>query len=236
MGMYESLNRPSRDPYPEIPNVQSFREENTIIVSWSFDDAADEYYLFRAHDDTSVDPADYELVYTSTFNVYNDVFPLGHDGEKYLYRLGKKRGTKLFYDLASHGEAALGVVSGDLVDLYEPNADYRHATVLSNVKLNCNSYYFTSNPTDNIKLYDEDWYCVDIPSHWMASVEIFDVTIPAYLPKSHFKIVLMNQGTKDVVSLYATDIYNETTEQKRFYFRMSLRGGKPRGILGVALV
>jgi hypothetical protein len=219
MGMFESLARTDRDPDFVIPAVHSFAEENAIIVEWPEDEAADEYFLYRAQD--SLSPV-YTLVYRGKLLKYHDRFFLVNQGERYLYRLGKRRGGKMFGDLESPGKAALGVVSGDLKDVYEPNDVSSGATFLNSTVLHVNSYLYGSNYIDGIGFYDEDWYCVDILPHWAAEIKLEDLHIGGVTGSGqHFTIGVLNEGTETIYHAMEAEIKNEEDTARRLYFRIS---------------
>jgi hypothetical protein len=213
--MNEVLGRTTDDPFAEIPRAVSFAELYTVHLSWSQDEAADEYYLYRAYDD-SLAPQ-YGLVYQGPLTGYRDRFTLSNAGERYLYRLGKRRGSRYFIDLATPGKAALGVVGDELLDRYEPNGMVYSATHLSSVTLGANSWYYASNTTDNVHLYDEDWYSVDIPAHWTAQILLNDLLLP---DAGRFKIALQNGNAVDITSGVEVEIKNTGNEAARFYFRI----------------
>jgi hypothetical protein len=218
MGMDNSLGRTPDDPFVEIPRVQSFNGNFSIVVSWSWDEAADEYYLYRAADDLN---PQYTLVYSGPLTEYEDFFTLPHEDQLYLYRLGKRRGEKLFVDLSTRGKAALGVVSGSRRDFSEPNDDREHATVLDITELFANSWFYGSNTWDDLNFYDEDWYCIDIPPHWVASIILTDLDSTFdFTDIDHFKIETWGRGSEKIVSRFIKEIANPTNFQEWVYFRI----------------
>jgi hypothetical protein len=218
LGMNEVLGRTTSDPYPEIPQARSFVERYTVLLNWSDDEAADEYYLYRAHDD-SLAPQ-YELVYRGPLTGYRDRFTLSHAGEKYLYRLGKRRGNAYFADLSSPGKAALGIVGDELSDIYEPNNNEHFAVLLDSTALIANNWYYASNTVDGLSFYDEDWYCVDIPAHWTAQILLNDILLSGGSIIKRFKIALLNGNAEDITSGLAVEIKNTGNRKERFYFRI----------------
>lgn len=216
-GMNDVLSRTPRDPYPEVPIVQSFNGDFSINIRWSDDEAVDVYHLYRAKD--SVDPV-YELVYSGTGTVYKDVFYLYNDGEMYLYRLGKQRGKKLFVDLATRGRAGLGVVSPSLRDFQESNDSRNTATHLNTNELYANSWLYNSNYLDEVNIFDEDWYYIIIPPNWKASVLLIDSDpIPAQTA-NHFKIDIWGRGTDSIISQLEKVIDNPTDEYITVFFKI----------------
>jgi hypothetical protein len=222
LGMNESLSRTTRNPFGEVPRARSFREDKAIVLNWTPDEAADEYYLYCAADD-SITPH-YVLIYNGPHREYRDTFSLSQEGEKYLYRLGKRRGEKYFVDLASPGKAALGVVSTHHIDIFEPNDDAKQAVQLRDKLLSANSYYFSSNSNDNIYFYDEDWYYVEVPPRWTAQIRVVDLLLtlggggdPAI---RRFKMIPLNGYEQDVVSDSAFTLSNDANQVRKLYFRL----------------
>jgi hypothetical protein len=211
------LGRTTDDPRTEIPVVKSFNGDFSILISWNVDEAADEYYLYRAFDEQN---PQYQLVYNGHSTGYRDVFTINHEETLYLYRLGKRRGKKHFTDLTTNGKAALGVVSGSRIDFQEPNDDRANATVLEKILLFANSWYYSSNTNDGIKIYDEDWYCIDVPSHWIASIILHDLDAPSQSTVQHFKIEIGGRGSETITSDFQMDIPNPNDSQERIYFRI----------------
>jgi hypothetical protein len=217
-GMNETLGRTTDDPFPEIPSVRPFVENYTIIVSWSSDEAADEYYLYRAADDSVA--SQYALVYRGPLQEYRDRFAISQAGERYLYRLGKRRGERLFVDLETPGKAGLGVVSEDSLGLYEPNNSEGEATVLSSAALPTNLYYYESNAIDHIVIYDEDWYCVDIPAYWKAQIKIDDTDPPPLSSQTWYTFAQRGFPSQDITMTTPVEIANTTNGMQRYFFRI----------------
>jgi hypothetical protein len=217
-GMNERLGRVSRDPFEDIPVVRSFAEEYTILVRWNEDEAADEYYLYRAADD-SVAPQ-YTLVYCGALRNYADRFVLSQAGERYVYRLGKRRGSRLFVDLTSPGKAGLGVVSADILEATEPNNTEPQATVIKDTALPAAMYFYESNATDGLTLYDEDWYCVDIPAHWKAQIKIDDAAPPPISSQTWYTFAQRGFPSQEITTTTPVEIANTTNEARRYVFRI----------------
>lgn len=216
--MYETLARTTNDPFFEAPRAQSFVKDFTIVLDWSSDEAADEYLLYRSRDDIY---PDYQIVYRGNALGYHDRFTVDHEGEKYLYRLAKRRGSRIFKNLEERGKAALGVVSGDLVDAFEPNDIFGKATALGYEKLYVNGYFFLSNTADNVGFYDEDWYRVEIRPKWKAQIILEDLEAPPYSTIQHFKIIKYQFGTETIATDSNFEIANPGNETILYYFRVS---------------
>ena len=216
-GMNEVLGRITNDPFAEIPKVQSFNGDFSTVINWTWDEAADEYYLYRAFDDLY---PQYQLVYSGPLTGYQDQFTLFNENKLYLYRLGKRRGQKLFVDFDTRGKSAIGVVSGSRRDFLEPNDTMRQATLLSDTTLQANCWYYGSNTMDNNIMYDEDWYCVDIRGHWVTSIILNDLDVPQFGVTNHFLIEIWGLGSEKIISDVKKDITNSTNSPGRFYFRI----------------
>jgi hypothetical protein len=218
IGMDDTLGRTTDDPFAEIPNARSFNGDFSIILSWSQDEAADEYYLYRALDDYT---PFYQLVYNGRHTTYRDTLTPAEENNRYLYKLSKRRGQKMFNnDLTIREKAGLGVVSPSRMDSHEPNNDIKHATVLSIIKFESNCYLYSSNSLDNIVIYDEDWYCVDIPPHWSAAIKLIEIYNVGINTVDHFYIDVYNGGISAFDSSGIKQINNDGNTQKRFYFRI----------------
>jgi hypothetical protein len=214
--MFEVLNRTPRDPFEEIPVVRFLEERYTIQVTWSFDEAADEYLLYRAQDDLN---PDYHLIYQGYSREYSDCFTINHAKEKYLYRLLKRRGGRIFGDLTTRGKAALGYVSENPKDVFEPNETKVSATLLTFGFFDVNSHYFESNTLDHLTIYDQDWYSVDIPAKCLANILLIDIVAPRSHPANeHFEIVFEESVFDTFVAGTQFPIRNELNIAKRCYF------------------
>ena len=215
-GMDAVLARTTKDPFEEIPKVLSFNGDRSIIISWARDEAADEYCLYRAKDTPY---PNYELIYQGFHTEYHDNnFSVVDENYRYLYRLGKRRGKKLFVDLTTRRKAGMGVVQVSRRDSHEPNDDQKHATVLSTIRLEANSWLYGSNNFDAITLFDEDWYCVEIPANWTARVKLIEInTVP---DAAHFYIEVVGSSPQPFVSNHWVDIINNTNHSNSFYFRI----------------
>ncbi|MCL1812613.1 MAG: hypothetical protein FWG29_03735 [Treponema sp.] len=217
LGMYDVLSRTTNDPFPEIPHVRSFNGDRSIVIGWTRDEAADEYYLYRARDTPY---PDYELIYKGFLVEYRDNFTVADENYRFLYRLGKRRGNKVFADVPAdtRGRAGLGVVYVSRRDVHEPNDDMYHATVLSTIKLEANSWLYGSNYLDNITLYDEDWYRVQIPANWTAGIKLIELgtTVDA----KHFNIEILGGNPQPFTSNTVVPIVNNDNYSDWFYFRI----------------
>ncbi|MDR1390296.1 MAG: hypothetical protein LBJ31_10030 [Treponema sp.] len=215
--MYETLARTTRDPFFTVPSVQSFTEDYAIVVSWPYDEAADEYILYRTRDDLY--PV-YSVVYRGLALEYHDRFSIDHADERYLYRLSKRRGGKIFGDLGTLGKTALGVVTGERLDAYEPNDAPGSAVELKHLAFEASSFFYGSNYLDAVSFHDDDWYYVKIPPHWMAQIVVHDKEVTDGVD-SHFQVVKLNVGTETVRSKNPFNLNNHSDEWVDYYFRLT---------------
>jgi hypothetical protein len=218
--MHESLSRTDRDPFYEIPQVLSFEERYAIIIRWPVDEAADEYLLYRAADNSINLSSSYSLIYRGTATEYHDQFVLSQNEQRYLYRLGKRRGGRYFVDLTTPGRAGLGVVENGIEDIFESNNHESKATLLSDVELQINSYYYESNAGDHITIYDEDWYCIDIPGNWTANIIQTDKAAPQHSNDTRFQIEVLGSVPEALPHSVDYSIINTGNQARRFYFRI----------------
>jgi hypothetical protein len=216
--MHGMLSRTTDDPFFDVPQARSFVNDYTIDLGWKKDPAADEYILYRSRDDLA---PRYEAVYRGGALEYHDCFKVDNEGERYLYRLVKRRGGKVFGDLVTNGRCALGVVSGDHIDVFEPNDLRTRATALNDEKLYANGYFFLSNTFDNVSFYDEDWFYVVLRPKWKAQIVLDDLEAPPHSTIQHFKIIKYQFGTEIIASDSNFEISNPGNEEAVCYFRVS---------------
>ena len=153
-GFLDTAARGSADPAVVKPDVSCFRQSRVVEISWKADDAADEYILERALDiDTQGDPISYNVVYRGRETSYKDIFAVDN---RYLYRLGKTRGERLF----GPSDPVLAFSTMDTMDGFEPNDEQSQATPLS-YRCDANVHFFKSG-TGEVST-DVDWYWLDVP-------------------------------------------------------------------------
>lgn len=175
---------------------------------WNWDEGADEYILERADDGGQLI---YHEIYRGTGLSYCDG-GLPEDA-MYLYRLRKRRGGKTF----PASGPAMGVSSLVTRDIHEVNDRDTEATYLSDRTLISNMYYYRGYST--LEVWDEDWYYIDIPSGWRASLIVSDGEAPGGI-SSHFKIYIRDQETRDVIHDGEIPISNYGNVAIRCYFKL----------------
>ena len=207
-GIYDLLGRTASDPFTEKPLAVSFKESQTVILSWSFDPAADEYILERALDGTQIV---YEEIYRGQKLMFSDAgLP---DQNMYLYRLAKRRGNREF----PFSDPVLGVSSVITRDIHEDNGDKENASYLGDTTLVANMYYYRSY--SGFILCDEDWYFTDIPAGWIIIAVINDSKAPPGV-NSHFKLYIENREISMVTSDMEIEIPNYDTSPLRCYMKV----------------
>ncbi|MCL2128888.1 MAG: hypothetical protein FWH35_00855 [Treponema sp.] len=211
-GMYDALSQPIEDPYIETPKVESFIESNTIIISWKEDENAHEYILERAQDKFTPTPV-FEEIYRGVDNIYRDTGLA--DDSMYFYRLYKRRGQKTF----PLSKEVMGVSSLIIRDEHEPNNSQEEATELGAHTLHGNIHFYQAY-YKGYKLIDEDWYYIDIPPQWQATMIIHDEEVPGGESKTHFKIYIKDRDTKDVTQDNPISIGNFSEKPYRCYFKV----------------
>jgi hypothetical protein len=79
-------------------------------------------------------------------------------------------------------------------------------------------YYFQGY-YKSLKIWDEDWYYVDIPAQWRANIIIHDLKAPS-LMETHFKIYIKDRTGEKVTQDHAITISNYETKAYRCYFKI----------------
>lgn len=160
--LFESvLYRTADDPFCDTPNADSLSLEHTVYLSWKQDAAADIFRLMRSYDQKTLR---FSCIYEGEETMFTDTDIT--DGNRYVYRLDKIRGTNCF-----EGKAyAFGYDSDCRKDDCEPNNAESDATPLEHdfiCNLPCVTYI-----TDNLRQIDADWFCVTIPPCRAAEIVI----------------------------------------------------------------
>ncbi len=208
-GLLGDLGRVAADPVVQEPSVVSFEKEGTIEIRWSTDPGADEYILFKAED--ALSPV-YRVFYRGKELTVTDTDT--HSGKRYLYRLTKARGEKLF----GPSNDALGVDSGVVQDTLEPNNTKETASTLL-YDLQSNLYYYRSYGGE--ELMDLDWYSVTIPPRRTGYIVVTQKDLTG--TDSWMMYALEGNVPAAVVSGQAIQIKNYTYAEKRFFFLISPR-------------
>lgn len=199
----EVLFRTILDPFDDVPLIDSFKTEKISYITWKDDDASDCFYLYRAEDQKNLV---FECIYEGTDTTFIDFYPELSDNKRYIYRLDKKRGKKIF----TGQSLAYGVCSTIRHDSFENNNTEDNATFLE-YDVTCNLpcvKYFT-----NEKLYlDKDWFCITIPP--MRTVELLvnqngidsdkETDLLFQVKGEDFLTIIQNNGINVTNSTYET--------------------------------
>lgn len=207
----EELFRTTSDPIDETPLIDSLSREKTIYISWNEDEGADLFRLMKASDNANLI---FKCIYEGTDTNYTDINL--NDNERYIYRLDKIRGTKLFQGK----KYAYGYSAECAEDACEPNDKETDATLLE-YDLTCNLpcvSYITDNKSD----IDCDWFYVIIPPY--RNVEIIinqkglqDQSINA---ETYLYIQVDKQTCEKVLQSKGYILSNSGYEQKKVLFKV----------------
>ncbi len=206
--VYDILARSYEDPDNFEIRVKSFEREREINCEWDSDERSDEYILMRSEDGKESE-LKFKEVYRGKRRQYTDKY-LKED-KKYLYRLDKVRGKKKFKGRQYY----LGVFNGKRRDRFEPNDNEGSATKLDEER-SSNVYYYRS--WTGIYIEDEDWYEVEIPGFWNASVKLiygygdtpfiitFSDNSQEEHPPSNTKIVVTNRSKEKQIKRFKVSL------------------------------
>ncbi|MCR5614015.1 hypothetical protein [Treponema sp.] len=195
------------DPHDECIACESFKNENCIFLSWTLDEACDEYILMRAVDQAGLL---FKQIVRTKQNEYidNQILP----GTKYIYRLDKIRGKKYF----TGTKFSYGYGSPCRKDFCENNDAEENATWLESDLNNLNLYYGTY--LDGSVLKDEDWFYVTVPPRRSAEIVIRQLD---NIPDAGTSFMCLEKGRSPVrVSTSGFTLDNPSFEQKKIYFKI----------------
>ena len=207
-GLLSDILRVNTDPVVEGPSVVSFEKEETIEITWNSDPGADEYILYRAED--ALVPV-YEILYQGTSLSLTDTDITGE--HRYLYTLGKVRGTVLFGPFGP----ILGVGSNVIQDNLEGNNIKEKATTLV-WDLDANLYYYRSNDGEEIE--DFDWYSITVPPRRKAMIVVTQDGLGSGAD-SWMNYYLEGHVTETIINSNAIPVENYSYEKKTFNFLIS---------------
>lgn len=207
---FESLLfRTTNDPFSDVPVAESFKTENTIYLNWSEDNASDCFYLMRSIDAKTLD---FACIYEGTNTSYTDINI--EPEKKYIYRLDKKRGTKLF-----KGEQyAYGISFSCRKDNYEDNDLECNATFLQSVceaNVICIKYENNSEP-----FLDYDWYYIELPAQRYGEIIITQDNLSNDGDSTNLMIMRPCKDPEPVRHNIAITIQNTGTATNKFYFKI----------------
>lgn len=211
--LYDAVFRTMEDPFSDAPKAESFLKENTVYLSWAKDEAADEYILMRSVDGMKLQ---FKCVYRGNGTSYTDVDL--QNGGRYVYRLDKKRGIKVFVGERYGYGVNTNIFGG--VDSYGANNNEESATYLEQDRVDIMS---VAQFYDGTLLSDEDWYYVILKARRKAMIVLENTTgNVSHTPgdQTHFKYIYSNSTAKEIQNLTAFEIVNETDAEKRIAFKL----------------
>ncbi len=214
-GLLPELDRVLRDPVASLPRVSSLDQELRIEVSWDQDPAAEEYILEKAEDSLL---GAYVVVYRGTGTSYTDTDC--RDQCRYLFRLSKARGSRLF----GPSGAVLGVASVTCKDALEPNDAEGQAIALADFQRRANLFYFRATPGlyPGQVLEDSDWYSLDVPARWTAYLLITQAGLPSGSEYTYLCFYQKAAMPIHVVNNQLIAVANSSPEAQRICFRLFL--------------
>lgn len=213
-GLLTDMKRTLADPVVTAPAVTSFVHENRIDVSWSADPGAELYVLERALDAAS--PA-YAVIYQGTATSYADTDCI--DQGRYLYRLTKTRGNKIF----GPSDAALGIASSVCQDSQEPDDSEDQAALLESTLAANLFYYSTIFQQHNAPLVkqDTDWYSVEVPANSTANIVITQIQPKlSGTANTWMYFYLKGQFEEEIVNSQPIPVANYSNVKTSFLFRI----------------
>lgn len=191
------LFRTADDPKDCYLSVDSLTSEDFIDISWEKDYGADTYILMRSNDGEHLD---FTSIYEGTENNFLDTDI--EDCTKYIYRLDKRRGKRLFY--GSHYGYGFSVPIRN--DQFEPNDCEKNAVILESDKI-CNlpcAVFITDR-----KMYvDEDWFNVKIPPRRKAEVVVTQSNLQQGNSATDIYVLIPGESPKGVFQGIAFQLNN----------------------------
>ncbi len=208
-GLLDQMGRVLADPTPVTPHVASFESEYRIGVSWEPDEAAEKYVLEKADD--AANPV-YSVIYRGTATSFLDSDCA--DQRRYLYRLSKTRGDRLFGP-SGH---TVGIGSAACRDQLEPNDEESGATTLEYDRA-ANLYFYRS--CDGAIVQDTDWYAVSVPPRRKANIVVTQNGLVGGAVDTFMYFYLKGSVPEVIVNNEAIPIANPAYETRIFLFRIS---------------
>lgn len=206
------LFRTTQDPFYDTPQADSLSLENTVFLNWKEDDAADEFCLMRSFDGPELN---FNCIYKGKETSFKDTYM--SEGDLYIYRLDKIRGSKYF-----EGKSyAFGYASNCRNDECEDNNTQEKSTFLEYDRI-CNLPCVSYNTENHIDL-DEDWYYISIPPRRTAEIVIGQANLIGNAAKNaptNLMIQIVGKASEPVTHQKAYQIQNTSNETKTFYFKI----------------
>lgn len=209
----EVLFRTTEDPFDDSPVTDSLSIEHTIYLSWKEDEGSDNFRLMRSVDQNILS---FSCIYEGKDTSYTDTEITS--GNRYIYRLDKIRGTKIF-EGKTYG---YGFSSDCRRDSSENNDTEKDASFLE-YDLICNIpcvRYITNNNT----YLDSDWFYISIPPRRTAEIVINQQNLPnanaTTGAQTNLNIQVAGRASTTVRQNIATIIQNTSFKTQTFYFKV----------------
>ncbi len=203
------LFRTTADPFDDIPVADSLTTENTVYLSWKEDSGADVFYLMRSFDSSSLS---WTCIYEGNDTSYTDEkLP---DGDLYIYRLDKSRGSKYF----EGKEYAYGFSLDGRNDRFENNDKENFATNYKS-PMSC-TLPCVKFKTNNKTIIDEDWFSINLLPLQTAHILITQTNHPNPNSATYLKYQELGKESETVTSGHAIVISNSALEPKTLYFKI----------------
>lgn len=205
------LFRTTDDPFFDVPITDSLSLENTVFLTWQEDSAADCYYLMRSLDQPHLF---FSCVYYGEQTSFVDV---GLDtNNRYIYRLDKSRGEKIFSGVSYGYGFALNCRN----DSYEDNDYEENATFLEHdlqCNLPCVKYI-----TENKIFLDVDWFYVIVPPKRIAEIVISQKGLEDTSVGTHTSLYLQEIGVTEIPVKQKNGIplANASNQTKKIFFKI----------------
>lgn len=209
----EILFRTLDDPFYDVPETDYLSLEDTIYLNWKTDEACDVFYLMRSVDSST---PDFKCIYSGSELSFTDT-NVENEG-RYLYRLDKKRGNKVF----AGKTYSYAYASGTRSDASESNDTENSATHLE-YDLSCNLTYIQYE-YESFIYEDCDWFYVELPPNRTAEIIINQKN---YLSDSSdgaltkLKYLVSGYCEESVLQNTGISLSNTSYETKKIYFRIS---------------
>ncbi len=218
-GLYDAMGEETDVPVVVVPDVDPFAVEDQITISWGADNAADTYLLYR---DNVPEPDTPTLVYEGVDLNYIDTAVTTNG--MYYYRLGKRRGTRVF----GPSEYVYAVATGVREDESEPNDAQETAAPFSD-GLQATLHAFQDG-FDN-RLTDEDWYEVEVAANTRMIIQFTDYQ---GLANGEVRVLLLGESSQLLNVNETLQIENYEARDRTFFFRVAVDEANFFGAPGIA--
>lgn len=210
--VFDAFTRTTDDPSDCNIEVECLKG-NYITLRWEADSACDMYVLLRTDQQNYKNPGSFKVLYSGTECEFRDVnVRKGAQVSKYVYRLDKVRGDKVFVGT----KFGHGVYAPSNPEYLEKNDSMETACELIYRRTSC---VYSYNFDDGYVIENADWYYVDMPagiSSCRVEIEYKNGDSAALnycIPGLDIESPKRN---KEII-----DLINEDGRLKRSYFRIT---------------